>query len=201
MSLNTCKSEILYYFWKKLNFLKRLLSIALLGLLLYNTFGLAVAVLCFDKEFETAQSSEIASKREILALPAPSLPYTTSWENEDGTAGLIKKDGEFYNVVHQKIENDTLFVTIQSNTSARERFFELAGSMNDLSDSDKSKKSPSERALKLLNDLVKSYLPIETSSELACEFFPPANLVSYRDHTTSLRSSPRSFESPPPELS
>lgn len=181
--------------------MKRLLSIALLGLLLYNTFGLAIAVLCFDKEFETAETAEIASKREILALPAPSLPYTTSWENEDGTAGLVKKDGGFYNIVHQKIVNDTLFVTLQSNSSARERFFELAGSMNDLSDSDKSKKSPSERALKLLNDLVKSYLPIETRSALACEFIPLANLVSFRDHTTLLISSPLSFESPPPEHS
>ncbi|MCF0051089.1 hypothetical protein MUK70_25690 [Dyadobacter chenwenxiniae] len=181
--------------------MKRLLSIALLGLLLYNTFGLAVAVLCFDQEFATAKKSENTLIHEVLAIPAPSLPYTTSWENEEGTVGLIKKDGEFYNVVHQKIENDTLFITLQSNTSARERFFELAGSMNDLSDSDKSKKSSSQRALKLLNDLVKSYLPIESRSELACHFIRLTNLVSFQDFAISFRSSPRSFESPPPELS
>ncbi|MCF2490324.1 hypothetical protein [Dyadobacter sp. CY347] len=181
--------------------MKRLLSITLLGLLLYNTFGLAVAVLCFDKEFEIAKKSENPSKQEILAIPAPSLPYTTSWENEDGTAGLIKKDGEFYNVVHQKIENDTLFVTLQSNASARERFFELAGSMNDFSDSDKDKKSPSKRALKLLNDLVKSYLPIETRSRLAFECVMLTNSVSFRDYSASPGSSAPSFESPPPEFS
>ncbi|WP_026631830.1 hypothetical protein [Dyadobacter alkalitolerans] len=181
--------------------MKRLLSIALLGLLLYNTFGLAVAVLCFDREFETAQKSEIASKHEVLAIPAPSLPYTTSWENEDGAAGLIKKDGEFYNVVHQKIENDTLFVTLQSNASARERFFELAGSMNDLPETDLAKKSPSKRALKLLNDLVKSYLPIETRSPLAFECYQLTNSVSFPDYFALLPSSPRLAESPPPELS
>ncbi|MCF2499580.1 hypothetical protein [Dyadobacter chenhuakuii] len=181
--------------------MKRLLSIALLGLLLYNTFGLAVAVLCFDREFETAEKSEIALKHEVLAIPAPSLPYTTSWENEDGTAGLIKKDGEFYNVVHQKIENDTLFVTLQSNASARERFFELAGSMNDLPESDLAKKSPSKRALKLLNDLVKSYLPIETRSQLAFECYQLTNSVSFPDYFALLPSSPHLAESPPPELS
>jgi hypothetical protein len=182
--------------------LKRFLSIALLGLLLYNTFGLAVAVLCFDKTFETASTTQNASKRAVLAIPAPALPYTASWENEDGTAGLIRKDGEFYNIVHQKIENDTLFVTLQSNSSARERFFELAGSMNDLSDSEKSKKSPSDRALKVLNDLVKSYLPTaDRILPFTCAAFSLPNRISFRDHIFLLQSSLLSFDSPPPEFS
>ncbi|MCE7068140.1 hypothetical protein [Dyadobacter sp. CY326] len=180
--------------------MKRLLSIALLGLLLYNTFGLAVAVLCFNKSFETASKHEIPSKKAVLAIPAPSLPYTTSWENEDGTAGLIKKDGEFYNIVHQKIENDTLFVTLQVNASARDKFVELADSMNELSDNDKSKKSSSDRALKLLQDLVKSYLPIETRSTFGCEYYAFLESVSFCEHLSFHRAPAQSFDSPPPEF-
>ena len=157
-------------------------------------------MLCFDKSFETASSHENASKRAILAIPAPSLPYTTSWENEDGTAGLIKKNGEFYNIVHQKIENDTLFVTLQVNGSAREKFFELAGNMNDLSDNEKSKKSPSDRALKLLHDLVKSYLPTETKSEIPYVYTSLPVLVSFRERASFHLAPSRTSDSPPPEF-
>jgi hypothetical protein len=168
-------------------------------LLLYNTFGLAVAVLCFDKSFETASTSKIPSKQAVLAIPAPSLPYTTSWENEDGTAGLVKKDGEFYNIVHQKIENDTLFVTLQINASARDKFFELAGSMNDLTDNGKSKNSSSDRALKILKDLVKCYLPIEKKPELIHEVFFSPDLITFKSCSPSHSAPSRSFDSPPPE--
>lgn len=179
--------------------MKRLLPIALLALLLYNTFGLAIAVLCFDKHFETASTDKNPSKRAVLAIPAPSLPYTTSWENEDGTAGLVKKDGEFYNIVHQKIENDTLFVTLQTNASARERFIELAGSMNDLTDSDNRKKSPSDHALKLLKSFVKSYLPIETKSELAQINFLLQDLIAFKEFLSFHAAPFCAFDSPPPE--
>jgi hypothetical protein len=58
--------------------LKRYLPIVLLALLLYNTFGLAVAVLCFDKEFETAAQKNNSGNLTYLAVSMPSLPYTAS---------------------------------------------------------------------------------------------------------------------------
>jgi hypothetical protein len=145
--------------------LKRLVPIALLGLLLYHTFGLAVAVLCFDKQFENVSTTYNAPTTEVMAVAVPSLPYTNSWENEQGTPGLVKKNGEFYNVIHQKIENDTLYVTLQPNVSARERFVELAENMNHLTDKQKSE-STSDRAIKLLNELLKCYLPFSSKSVL-----------------------------------
>ncbi|MEO6285593.1 MAG: hypothetical protein ABIN80_30070 [Dyadobacter sp.] len=146
--------------------MKRLVPIALLGLLLYHTFGLAVAVLCFDKQFENVSTAYDTAIPEVMAVAVPSLPYTDSWENENGTPGLVKKNGEFYNVIHQKIENDTLYVTLQPNVSARERFVELAENMNHLSDQKQKSESTSDRAVKLLNELLKCYLPFSPKSIL-----------------------------------
>jgi hypothetical protein len=151
--------------------LKRLVPIALLGLLLYNTFGLAVVVLCFDKQFENVSTCYDVAIPKVMAVAVPSLPYTHSWENEHGTPGLVKKNGEFYNVVHQKIEHDTLYVTLQPNTSARERFMELAENMNHLTDQDQKGDTAAERALKLLNELLKCYLPVNPKSGLHIDIY------------------------------
>jgi len=71
-------------------------------LLLYKTLGLAFGVLCFDKTVEKASTVKNAQKTTIFAIPAPSLSYSTSLENEDDTNSFIKKEGEFHDVVQQK---------------------------------------------------------------------------------------------------
>lgn len=181
--------------------MKRFVPIALLALLLYNTFGLAVAVLCFDKEFKTASPRDSSGNLTFLAVSMPSLPYTSTWENEDGVAGLIKKDGEFYNVVHQKLAHDTLYITLQANTSARDRFFELAENMESLTDRRQDRETPSGRAVKLLNELVKSYLPIQNKFESILAHTSDAVCVPFSHYTFTLSPISLSLDSPPPEFS
>jgi hypothetical protein len=180
--------------------LKRLIPIALLGLLLYNTFGLAVAVLCFDRQFESASVTHYNPVPEILAVAVPSLPYTSSWENEQGAPGLIRKNGEFYNVTHQKIENDTLYVTLQPNASARERFFELAQNMNHLTDQKQKSQSASDRAVKLLSELLKSYLPFSPKAELHPDIYITELSIDFPYCAGFASAPPLSTNVPPPDL-
>lgn len=135
--------------------MKRILSIGLLALLLYNMFGLAVGIFFFEKDFQNASETQEADEYKVMKFPVTPLPYSTSWENSDGIAGLFQNDGKFYNIIHQRIENDTAYVTLKTNLSARERFLELADQVTDVSHT--TKEPPIRKAIRSLSELAKIY--------------------------------------------
>ncbi|WP_342089267.1 hypothetical protein [Dyadobacter sp. OTU695] len=135
--------------------MKRILSIGLLALLLYNMFGLAVGVFFFENDFQTASETQEADEYKVMKFPVAPLPYSNSWENTDDVAGLFQYEGKFYNVIHQKIENDTAYVTLKTNLSARERFLELADQITDVNHT--KKETPMRKAIRSLSELAKVY--------------------------------------------
>ncbi len=139
--------------------MKSFTAIGFLILLLYHLVGLPLAVLTFEQSYESATPVSLADQWKIVKLPI-SLPYTTSWENTDGQDGLIQDGNKFYNVVRQHYANDTLYTLLKTNQSARERFFELADQLQQLSnDQETATRSPVGRLLKLLKDRLTTYLP------------------------------------------
>lgn len=178
--------------------MKRILSAGLLILLLYNMFGLAIGVFFFEKDFQTATELHVNDEFRIIKFPIVSLPYAVSWENTNDADGLFQHEGKFYNIVHQKIENDTAYVTLKTNLSARERFLELADQVI-TTQRNPSDQTPFQKAIRSLSDLVKVYwvsagmIIFERISVLIKE---PSQ---YRDGSLFLKVPFLALLSPPPE--
>jgi len=139
--------------------LRRLASIGLLALLLYNMFGLSLAVLFFEKDYQIATSDE-PGQEVVMKMYLPSLPYSSNLEITENIEGLIRQDGQFYNPTHILHQNDTLYVTLQSNEAARDHFFELANAIQVLNDPQTDvPENPYGKAMELLGNLLKIYIP------------------------------------------
>ena len=181
--------------------LKKLTAIGLLLLLLYNVLGLTVAVLFFEKEFQAASPVMENDEWKTVKMHLPVLPYNNTWENPDGEEGLIRRGDDFYNVTHQRHENDTLYVTLKTNRHARDRFFELANMIQEITDqTTESPLSPLGKVIKLLSDLTKVYLPN------SCMEWPAGLIANqpverfYATPNHALLQVVRLLHSPPPEL-
>lgn len=139
--------------------MRRLASIGLLALLLYNMFGLSLAVLFFEKDYQIATSDE-PGQEVVMKMYLPSLPYSSNLEITENIEGLIRQDGQFYNPTHILHQNDTLYVTLQSNEAARDHFFELANAIQVLNDPQTDVPgNPYGKAMELLGSLLKIYIP------------------------------------------
>lgn len=183
--------------------MRRLTSIGLLALLLYNMFGLSLAVLFFEKDYQIA-ASDSPGQALVMKMYLPSLPYSENLEITENIQGLVRQNDQFYNPTHILHQNDTLYVTLQSNEAARDHFFELANAIQVLNDPQTDvPKSPYDKAMELLGSLLKIYIPTtrqylfgsESIAQQPCSsansHFVAAHYLSY--HT--LRASP------PPEHS
>nr|WP_295930115.1 hypothetical protein [uncultured Dyadobacter sp.] len=179
--------------------MRRIASIGLLVLLLCNTFGLSLAILFFEKDYLTASSEGTAER--VMKMYLPSLPYSGNLEISQQMEGLIRQDDHFYNATQIQHENDTLYVTLQSNQAARDHFFQLANAMQVLNDPQSDgPQSPYGKAVKLLGDLLKTYVSdqpafdfssvsVQHQSALAHYRYAPAHYLPYRSLLAS----------PPPE--
>lgn len=181
--------------------MRRLASIGLLALLLYNMFGLSLAVLFFEKDYQIA-ASDAPGQRLVMKMFLPSLPYSDNLEITENIKGLVRQDGQFYNPTHILHQNDTLYVTLQSNEAARDHFFELANAIQVLNDSQTdAPKTPYSKAMEQLSSLLKIYIPniqkFPVCSEGIIEEMRP--LVDNHFMAAHYLSHQISLASPPPE--
>jgi hypothetical protein len=180
--------------------LKKLTAIGLLLLLLYNMFGLTVTVLLFDKGFKTASPIQANDEWQTVKMHLPTLPYNTEWENTEGQDGLIRHGDEFYNVTEQRHANDTLYVTMKTNQTARDRFFELADQIQEMTDqTSQTPDSPMGKAVKLLSDLLKVYLPTSSMEWPSGQEITLSIQNNYSNPSNSVLQTASLLHCPPPE--
>jgi hypothetical protein len=179
--------------------MKTVAGIFLLLLLLGNMLGPSVAVLCLDTLYQTTGAAKEKGELRVLKAHVPSIPYANVWEDSNETEGLYRINDQLYNVVGQVHEHDTLYVTLQMNVSAWQRFTELSDMMQQVN-ADQEASNPVSRAMKLLNDLFKTYLPFnETALECRKHFECRPDRVLYADPLCNLISQDRKLPSQPPE--
>ncbi|MCF0052388.1 hypothetical protein LXM25_20130 [Dyadobacter sp. LJ53] len=183
--------------------MKRLLPIGLLVLLLYNTFGLTLAVLFFDNHHQQSSVSSPDDQYKVVKMHLPSLPYSGELHITQAPQGLIRQNDQFYNPTQVLHQNDTLYVTLKSNQAARDEFFALANAMQIISDPGaKLPQDPFGKALKLMDNLLKNYV-----SNVNTISFPPISLTDPLPMLTGRCSKDIysaifiQLTSPPPELS
>lgn len=144
-------------------------------------FGLTYAVLFFEKDYQASSLSAADDQVKVLKMHLPSIPYAGDLQITETPHGLIRQDDHFYNPEHILHENDTLYVTLKANQAARDHFVALANAMEMLNEPNMTEsKDPYSQAIKLLNNLVKNYLP---NQDNVC--FHPGTFV---EQTISLAS-------------
>lgn len=130
----------------------------------------------------------------ILAIPL-SLPYPvqqTAYERVDGD---FEYQGEYYKLVKQKIENDTLFVACIKDSSEKKisiALFEYAKVANDLP-------VQSKQTYNLLAKLGKGFSPVPSFT--LTEDYSIALAANFAEKTFNLLLKSYPVESPPPKVS
>lgn len=118
---------------KNVTRLKRLVSIVLLSLLLYNMVGYSVVYWLGGNVALEAQKDELESslKDEYITVKVPvSLPYQTNWTAPQSVQGKLQVGSEFYEMVEQIMLNDTIYITCKPDRDARANFYALAEHIN-----------------------------------------------------------------------
>jgi hypothetical protein len=127
--------------------MKRILSIVLFFVLLYQAGGFAVQYLVADEDHF------VAGETMVVEIPI-SLPYQTDWEVPQEVSGAVRQGDSFYQMKDQQVIDGKLVTTLVADQNARDRFFDLAAKMNEHM-SDEPDKAPLKS--KLINSLVKEY--------------------------------------------
>lgn len=179
--------------------MKRILAFGLLFLLLYNMFGLAVSVFLFENDFRLASTAEKSDSYKLVKFPVVTLPYSSAWENEGEVEGIFQRQGEFYNVVKQKVENDTAYITLKTNISAREKFLELADQITSGITDNTASQSPFGKAIRLMLNLSKIYWQNHASYTFGFQQTFPLKKAPYCFVQIFLKSPLLLIFSPPPQ--
>jgi hypothetical protein len=127
--------------------LKKLASILLLTLLLFNWVGYRLVTSLLQQQADIELQSTVEQNRynneDLVEIRVPlNLPYQTDWKEFQSYDGKIQVDGVDYRYVKRKVEKGQLVLLCIPNhskthlTTARDRFFML---VNDLQHNGHSK--------------------------------------------------------------
>ncbi len=184
--------------------MKRILSIFLVGLLIYNMMGFSV-VYWVEENFATNldASQPVAStlSQDYVLVKIPlSLPYQTDWSASKKVSGKLRVGDMHYQMVSQQLINDTLYTVCKVDQSARDRFFNLASHINQHVNADASTDVPSKKSSLLLKDFVKEYLAAHKKHLIyVFEWLLPRKTSTQKDYVTLVRA--LDILSPPPQSS
>jgi len=123
-----------------LNILKKIASILLLGILLFNWCGYRLVINWMQKDADTKLEARLDrsdySESQLIEIKVPlNIPYQTNWASFQRYDGEIEVNGIHYKYVKRKIENGQLVLKCIPNEArqhlqtARDDFFKL---VNDL---------------------------------------------------------------------
>lgn len=179
--------------------MKRLVSILLFSLLLYNMVGYSIVYWLGGNvalhEHETQFDSNVNEDYITVKVPVV-LPYQTNWTAPQSVQGSIQVGEGFFEMVEQIMLNDTLYITCKSDHHARKNFFALAQHIdNHIKDYNGS--TPDSSKSKTLN-LLKEYVSFRRLHVFFwVEWLPDTTPSISISFTLLLRALP--LFSPPPE--
>lgn len=133
--------------------MKRISALLLIAVLLYQAGGFALQFL--QQKSSNISASEFLSSDKVVVKVPISLPYSQNWEEGKKVSGQVQKGDEFYDMVEQKMEGDTLYTTLVTNHSAREQFIEFSAMVEKHLSTDPSKQQQSKS--NLISLLIKEY--------------------------------------------
>jgi hypothetical protein len=178
--------------------LRKLVSIAFLILFLFNVGGyyLVFTGLKIKTSHELTHRLAVSGyqKDEAFIFKIPLvLPYPITQQGFQPASGEFEQDGEFYSLIEQKLENDTLTVVCIKNHHKKE----LHGLMEDFSrwanDAPQSEQSALNLVSKLFKDYTSQTLTVSSVSAHWCYE------LSYFEMSLPIQVRAQFIDSPPPE--
>jgi hypothetical protein len=134
------------------------------------------------------------SSEETIVLSIPlSLPYPTHDAHYERAEGEFEYQGQFYRLVKQKIENDTLFVVCIKDQMQKK----LNHTMNEYASLVNNLPTTTKHTIDLLAKLFKDYTA--TSFSLPTSLTIWNSDIFFGENSFPLQSSFFSIDSPPPE--
>ncbi|MEO6685921.1 MAG: hypothetical protein ABIN24_08145 [Dyadobacter sp.] len=180
--------------------MKTFAGIACTILLSLHMFGLSLAVLCLDFNYQTAESSNNRTENYIVKTFVSTDLNKSISVDSGAVGGLYRIDDQLYNITNRVYQNDTLFVTFQNNESAWQRFTVLSEIMQEVYSANKTS-HPVSLAIRLLTDFSKVYLSVNCftldSGLGAFQWLKP---VLFDKLQNSLEQEILLPDSPPPEI-
>ena len=140
--------------------MRRILSILLVVLLLYNMIGYSVVYMFEDRNMVGNHAKDLVEQQagsENITIKVPvAVPYQNNWDAPEPVEGKLEFDGQFYQMKSRQLVNDTLYVKCEFDQNARDRFMELVAKINDqvTSHSKSEKQVPSS----VLKSFLKEYM-------------------------------------------
>jgi hypothetical protein len=124
------------------------------------------------------------------------LPYQSNWEAARPVEGQIKQGDKYYELIEQKVENDTLYTVCKTDNNARFRFMELAEHINQHV-KDSSNETPKKRP-SFFKNILKEYTSSNTKHIFfVIEWLPNTIEPAYVANIVALSYD---THSPPPRL-
>ena len=182
----------------KVELLKRLFTILLLAIFLFNVGG--YYAIFWGLRYQAKQdlvsrldSDSYANDETILIRIPMTLPYPmpVGYERVNGE---FEHNGEFFKLVKQKLENDTLNIVCIRDHKEKQlfgAFKDFIKLSNDLPTTD------SQHAILLLSKLLKDYGPLLDLEIISCEGWCKESSMYYQN--AALLSQDRPVHSPPPK--
>ena len=156
--------------------MRRFVALILLTIFLFNTAGYYILYQAVRSHSTTVLlkrlDNDLYQQEETVTLKLPIvIPYQSNTDYQR-VNGSFEHDGEYYKLIKQKIENDTLIVVCyrdQAEKKLSNLMTDYAKVVNDVPASSKS------NTLKLLNSFAKEYEVSQGTSIL-----PPAHIADIR---------------------
>lgn len=142
----------------------------LLMVFLFNVAGYYIVFWALrfqaNQEISTRIEANQFNENEVISLKIPmKLPYLNDDADYRSAAGEIEHNGEYYKLVKQKQEGDTLIIVCVKNHEEKQlvkRMIDYANLSNDFSTQSKETQS-------LLNKLVKEYEPSQGNAIISSQ--------------------------------
>ena len=177
--------------------MRRLISIILCVLILFNTVGYYGVFLCLwyknDREMFRKIDSEMYSNAETITIKIPfALPYSSDSKDFHRIDGKFEHYGKTYRLVKQRLIRDTLHIVCIRDIKEKIIFNLMADVVKRSSDLQFSSANK-----KLLNSLVKDYVSISRMLSRCQERWSLDQL--YPEFRSGIHDGFSSTSSPPPK--
>jgi hypothetical protein len=177
--------------------MRSIVAILLASLLLCHWLGLTLVVHGFEGRYRQASPSVAGDEWLEVKLPL-ALPYAQPWAEPEGREGLLEIDGQFYNIMGQRYENDTLYTTLKTNLGAREQFSQLSDQINGLLAGQPESAPDTDGAAKWVKDGFKVYVSFAGLAFVVADGPGETALAGQTPYTRSFPTSFPSLSTPPP---
>jgi hypothetical protein len=181
--------------------LKKLTSILLLSILLFNVMGYYVAYvgasMQANHEMEYRMNNENMEMAEIFTIKIPaSIPYLNNSTNYQRIDGHFEANGKIYQLYQQRFTNDTLEIMCVEDHAEQHLMANLSKFVTlSLSDLPQSQ----QKALKYISFFTSDYVPFATYQKGMPSFVDVHWIEHTYTYTTTLLSNIPLLHSPPPE--